>query len=427
MPSGSVGSQAKTCFCQVALQQLSPSAYSLAAHQLHLQKTAPCRVISPTLRYSSPLPTSAMVATIRQPSRTETRFLRDWRRDEPTKTSLETVDLLWSSRRSGFKKARSHCFRGMQPRAPTPCSSALAARSRASRSTCRAAPSTSISPMFQLKRSWVRPFSQDRRRRLLSALRPVRLCAHSTTAAFVTGPGSARRARRASPASIRAPSWPAMAAWQHPAGSCQYRWKFRTDDHPSPPAGQPLLRQARPEVVLAAVASTPAPTATAAVLRDTAPKPRAKPIEVLMLAAASMQITPASAPAFQQNFSTAANPSPVRGSLGPVTIASGDEDQSAIATNAAAKGSLNSNEPVSNGIRPFSVSYANTSSLADLFTNTEALARRNGAPQPFVRDDENAIYPGSAMKTNRLWPATGSKPSCPALNLLLPPKPLKAA
>jgi hypothetical protein len=37
------------------------------------------------------------------------------------------------------------------------------------------------------------------------------------------------------------------------------------------------------------------------------------------------------------------------------------------------------------------VTYANTSSLNDLFTNTDQVARRDGAPQPFVRDESNQI------------------------------------
>ena len=112
-----------------------------------------------------------------------------------------------------------------------------------------------------------------------------------------------------------------------------------------------------------------------------------------MLAAANMQIQPASAPIERQNFSEE-NTSPVRGSLGPVTIASlVYEDLNSV--NTTAKGSLSADVPAVQeaGIRPLSVSYANTSSLSDLFTSTDAIARRDGAPQPFVHDDEHAIHP----------------------------------
>ena len=61
------------------------------------------------------------------------------------------------------------------------------------------------------------------------------------------------------------------------------------------------------EAVIAAVATTPAPTAVTASLGSFAPKPRPRPIEVLMLAAANMQIEPASAPVERQNFSEAAS------------------------------------------------------------------------------------------------------------------------
>ncbi|MEO1161382.1 MAG: DUF882 domain-containing protein, partial [Pseudomonadota bacterium] len=150
-----------------------------------------------------------------------------------------------------------------------------------------------------------------------------------------------------------------------------------------------LMPASMAEAVIAAVATTPAPAA----LRS-APKPRPRPIEVLMLAAANMQIEPASAPVERQNFSED-NVSPVRGSLGPVTIASlAVEDLNSV--NSTAKGSLNTaTAPAAQGtgIRPLSVSYANTSSLSDLFTSTDAIARRDGAPQPFIHDEEHEIHP----------------------------------
>ena len=94
-----------------------------------------------------------------------------------------------------------------------------------------------------------------------------------------------------------------------------------------------------------------------------------------------------------QNFNLASTESPVRGNLGPTTIASlGYEDRSSLlASNTSTKGSLDNAVPVEEELRPLSVTYANTTSLSDLFSNTDALARRDGAPQPFVRDEANQI------------------------------------
>ena len=68
------------------------------------------------------------------------------------------------------------------------------------------------------------------------------------------------------------------------------------------------------------------------------PRPRPRPFAILMHAAASMQVQSASAPVERQNFSED-NISPVRGSLGPVTIAS-LAAESLNPVNSTAKGSL---------------------------------------------------------------------------------------
>jgi len=321
-------------------------------------------------------------------------FLRDWRRDEPTKMSLETVDLLWELHADLGSKKPVHIVSGYR----SPRTNAMLKRiGRKVATKSQHMQGRAIDFYFPDV-----PIEKIMGSAFLRKIGGVGYYPRSGQYGFVhIDNGSVRHWPRMSPsrqASITRKYARTVMARNGGVGNTLLA-AATTDGNSAQSSSQPsgpvsLVPASMAEVVLAAVASTPAPTATAAVLRNTAPKPRAKPIEVLMLAAASMQITPASAPAFQQNFNTQANPSPVRGSLGPVTIASlAYEDQSAIATNAAAKGSLNSSEPANNGIRPLSVSYANTSSLGDLFTNTEALARRNGAPQPFVRDDENAIHP----------------------------------
>lgn len=164
-----------------------------------------------------------------------------------------------------------------------------------------------------------------------------------------------------------------------------------------------LLSQAmldNPALAAMARNKAPAPSANAAPAlaaaapaRSIMPKPRPKPIEVLMLAAASMKISPASAPAKVQNFGATADTTLARGSLGPIDLTSaGYEDRTALlASNASAKGSLNNADQASSELRPLSVTYANTSSLSDLFTNSDEVARRDGAPQPFVLDEQNRI------------------------------------
>jgi hypothetical protein len=162
-----------------------------------------------------------------------------------------------------------------------------------------------------------------------------------------------------------------------------------------------LIQASMADAVLAAMSKStpPSPSAEEAQPQQVAnlravPKPRPKPIEVLMLAAANMKIEPASAPVLtSQNFNIAASESPVRGNLGPATISSlAYEDRSTLlASNSTAKGSLDNATRVEGELRPLSVTYANTTSLSDLFANTDALARRDGAPQPFVRDEANQV------------------------------------
>jgi hypothetical protein len=173
------------------------------------------------------------------------------------------------------------------------------------------------------------------------------------------------------------------------------------EENEAPSGPVDLIQASMADAVLAAMSKSTPPSPSAeeapqqvANLRAV-PKPRPKPIEVLMLAAANMKIEPASAPVpTSQNFNVAASESPVRGNLGPATIASiAYEDRSTLlASNTTAKGSLDNATRVEEGeLRPLSVTYANTTSLSDLFANTDALARRDGAPQPFVRDEANQV------------------------------------
>ena len=164
-----------------------------------------------------------------------------------------------------------------------------------------------------------------------------------------------------------------MASYEAPTDTQE----DQDDQQSSGPAN--LVPASMADAVLAAMSKTtpPSPSAeqrpvtTADLVRGAVPKPRPKPIEVLMLAAANMKIEPAAAPVpTNQNFNTGGNASPVRGNLGPTTIASlAYEDRSTLlASNATAKGSLNAGDAQATQdtgeLRPLSVTYANTSSLS---------------------------------------------------------------
>ena len=325
-------------------------------------------------------------------------FLRDWRRNEPTKMSLETVDLLWELHADLGSKKPVHIVSGYR----SPRTNAMLKR---------------------IGRKVARK-SQHMNGRAIDFYFPDVPVEKIMGSAFVRKIGGVGYYPRSGKygfvhidnGSVR--HWPRMSATRQAKISRKYyktvaARKGRSNNvqyaafQPEPTQNQArkdpkgpvsLMPASMAEAVIAAVATTPAPVAIAASLRDVAPKPRPRPIEVLMLAAANMQIEPASAPIERQNFSEDSL-SPVRGSLGPVTIASLASEElnyaDVNAVNSTAKGSLHTTGTAvqATGIRPLSVSYANTSSLSDLFTSTDAIARRDGAPQPFVNDDEHAIHP----------------------------------
>ena len=323
-------------------------------------------------------------------------FLRDWRRNEPTKMSLKTIDLLWELHADLGSKKPVHIISGYR----SPRTNAML--KRIGRKVARR--------------------SQHMRGRAIDFYFPDVPVEKVMGSAFVRKIGGVGYYPRSGKygfvhidnGNVR--HWPRMSASrQAKIARKYYKTVAARKGRPNntqyaafqPPSSKKKQQQKSPagpvslmpasmaEAVVAAVASTPAPKAIAASLRDLAPKPRPRPIEVLMLAAANMQIQPASAPVERQNFSED-SVSPVRGSLGPVTIASLIyEDLNSV--NTTAKGSLSADvAPAAvqeTGIRPLNVSYANTSSLYDLFSSSDAIARRDGAPQPFVHDEENAIHP----------------------------------
>lgn len=320
-------------------------------------------------------------------------FLRDWRRNEPTKMSLETIDLLWELHADLGSKKPVHIVSGYR----SPRTNAMLKR---------------------IGRKVARN-SQHMKGRAIDFYFPDVPVEKIMGSAFVRKIGGVGYYPRSGKygfvhidnGSVR--HWPRMSATRQAKIARKYyrtvaARKGRPNNlqyaafQPAPAQNQvrknptgpvSLMPASMAEAVVAAVATTPAPAAIAASLRNVAPKPRPRPIEVLMLAAANMQIQPASAPVERQNFSED-NISSVRGSLGPLTIAS-LVYENLNSVNSTAKGSLSADTSAvqGSGIRPLSVSYANTSSLSDLFTSTDAIARRDGAPQPFIHDDEHAIHP----------------------------------
>jgi uncharacterized protein YcbK (DUF882 family) len=341
-------------------------------------------------------------------------FLRDWRRNEATKMSLETVDLLWELHADLGSKKPVHIISGYR----SPRTNAML--KRIGRNVARKSQhmvGNAIDFYFPDV-----PVEKIMGSALVRKVGGVGYYPTSGKYGFVhIDSGNVRHWPRMSPsryASIsrkyagtvnargggvgntliaaRETGNSRMASYEAPA---QEQEQEETEAQSGP---IDLIQANMADAVLAAMSKSTPPSPSAeqeqqpqqvANLRAV-PKPRPKPIEVLMLAAANMKIEPASAPVpNNQNFNIAASESSVRGNLGPTTIASlGYEDRSALlASNTSTKGSLDNRVRVEEELRPLSVTYANTTSLSDLFSNTEALARRDGAPQPFVRDETNQI------------------------------------
>ena len=328
-------------------------------------------------------------------------FLRDWRRNEPTKMSLETIDLLWELHADLGSKKPVHIVSGYR----SPRTNAMLKRiGRKVARTSQHMKGRAIDFYFPDV-----PVEKIMGSAFVRKIGGVGYYPRSGKYGFVhIDNGSVRHWPRMSAgrqAKIARKYYKTVAARKGRPNNLQYA-AFQpapAQNKKSPSGPVSLMPASMAEAVIAAVATTPDPGAVSASLRNVAPKPRPRPIEVLMLAAANMQIEPASAPVERQNFSED-NVSPVRGSLGPVTIASlAVEDMNSV--NSTAKGSLNTATAPAvqgSGIRPLSVSYANTSSLSDLFTNTDAIARRDGAPQPFIHDDEHEIHPLSTEDKSAL-------------------------
>jgi hypothetical protein len=129
------------------------------------------------------------------------------------------------------------------------------------------------------------------------------------------------------------------------------------------------------------------------------PKPRPKPIEVLMMAAANMVIEPASAPPDTQT--TKSHPSVVADNLGVVEAAETMSDETALAqmSNAAAKGSFA--DAIRDGtvqdvplIKPQMASLSGSDINwwpEELLFNPAQTVRQNGAPQEFTTNEISLV------------------------------------
>ncbi len=141
------------------------------------------------------------------------------------------------------------------------------------------------------------------------------------------------------------------------------------------------------------------------------PKPRPKPIEVLMMAAANMVIEPASTS--PENQIIKSNPSVVAGNLGVVEAAETMSDETALAqmSNAAAKGSFA--DAIRNGtaqgaplIKPMMASLSSSDINwwpEELLFNPAQTVRQNGAPQDFTTNEISLVPNAVAqpvMRTN---------------------------
>ncbi|NNE21543.1 MAG: DUF882 domain-containing protein [Rhizobiales bacterium] len=125
------------------------------------------------------------------------------------------------------------------------------------------------------------------------------------------------------------------------------------------------------------------------------PKPRNRPMEVIVLAAATVQVTPASAPVPSRNFSDTAPRLADMASLVTATTTPAPEHQR---SNISAKGSLaksilNGTEETTPTIRPLLAAKKQQNEELDswwplqLLATADSLFRRDGTPQPFERDD----------------------------------------
>jgi uncharacterized protein YcbK (DUF882 family) len=129
------------------------------------------------------------------------------------------------------------------------------------------------------------------------------------------------------------------------------------------------------------------------------PKPRPKPIEVLMMAAANMQIEPASAPPPKVNFGE--KPSPVADSLGVVVAAESmvEEPLGEPSVNTSAKGSFAASlrDGTAEGtplIKPLIASTNGDETFwwpKRLVFSPDHAVRRDGAPQLFANGEPQPI------------------------------------
>jgi uncharacterized protein YcbK (DUF882 family) len=153
-----------------------------------------------------------------------------------------------------------------------------------------------------------------------------------------------------------------------------------------------------------------------------APIPREKPIEVLMMAAADMQIMPAAAPPPKANYNT--RPRPVADNIGVVIAAETLIEEPAFdepVSNAAAKGSFAAalRDGTAEGmplIKPLAASTAGSDlflSSAELVFNPDRTVRRDGAPREFIDDEAD---PAAAAKAAM----AANEPSRLAMASLLP-------
>jgi len=129
------------------------------------------------------------------------------------------------------------------------------------------------------------------------------------------------------------------------------------------------------------------------------PKPRPKPIEVLMMAAANMVIEPASAS--PENQTIKSSPSVVADNLGVVEAAETMSDETALAqmSNAAAKGSFA--DAIRDGtaqgaplIKPMMASLSSSDINwwpEELLFNPAQTVRQNGAPQDFTTNEISLV------------------------------------
>jgi uncharacterized protein YcbK (DUF882 family) len=147
------------------------------------------------------------------------------------------------------------------------------------------------------------------------------------------------------------------------------------------------------------------------------PKPRPKPIEVLMMAAANMVIEPASAPPETQTMKS--SPSVVADNLGVVEGAESLSDESALAqmSNAAAKGSFADaiRDGTAQGAPLMKPQMASLSGSdinwwpEELLFNPAQTVRQNGAPQEFTTNEISLVPNAVAQPVMRTSPALSAQ------------------